>query len=355
MKKRKTLTKDFEQLVENNDTEAIKKVFEKCDINAYGGYFKGNALSFRLSEELMTWLVENGADVNYVDAYGYTALLHHAGSAWTEEQALTLVKLGADVHATTDLYKTNALHYAVEAGNLNLVQRLLELGTDISAPDWNGDTPLERAFLIARGEYDFIRLEPVTKYLLSKGIPVTEKLQKYMKETAIEIEFRRNDFPEDDPFTQEEADSALNSLYELLHVTPVPRRKAYDGKTRIEVKEKTWQKQHEELWNLLVPGSGHTNTVQGEVIRISGKLSHEILDNGACNWDQAFKEIAQALLAYTQMGNPLPETEAAEVKQIIRSIKNAWEEELYRLSELSVKWVLLNPDPIALEDVSYYR
>lgn len=355
MKKRKTLTKDFEQLVENNDTEAIKKVFEKCDINAYGGYYKGNALSFRLSEELMTWLVENGADVNYVDAYGYTALLHHAGSAWTEEQALTLVKLGADVHATTKLYKTNALHYAVEAGNLKLVQCLLEAGTGVVSHDWNDDTPLERAFLMARGEYDLIRLEPVTKYLLSKGVPVTEKLQKYMKDTATDIEFRRTELPEDAPYTQKEADDALNSLYELLHVTPVPKRKAYDGKTRIEVKETTWPKQHQELWNLLVPGSGHANTIQGEVIRISGKLTHEILDNGAGNWDRAFREIAQALFTYIQMGNALPETETEEVKQIIRSIKNAWEEELYRLTELSVKWVLLNPDPMTLEDVSYYR
>lgn len=42
MAKRKTLPKDFEQLVEDGNEQEIKNVFERCDINAYGGYNKGN-------------------------------------------------------------------------------------------------------------------------------------------------------------------------------------------------------------------------------------------------------------------------------------------------------------------------
>ena len=49
MAKRKTLPKDFEQLVQTASDEDIKKVLGKCDINAYGGYNKGNALEFPLS------------------------------------------------------------------------------------------------------------------------------------------------------------------------------------------------------------------------------------------------------------------------------------------------------------------
>ena len=37
MAKRKTLPKDFEQLVQTASDEDIKKVLGKCDINAYGG------------------------------------------------------------------------------------------------------------------------------------------------------------------------------------------------------------------------------------------------------------------------------------------------------------------------------
>ena len=75
MAKRKTLPKDFEQLVQTASDEDIKKVLGKCDINAYGGYNKGNALEFPLSEEMMRWLIEQGIDINYVDQYGYTAAL----------------------------------------------------------------------------------------------------------------------------------------------------------------------------------------------------------------------------------------------------------------------------------------
>lgn len=38
MAKRKTLPKDFEQLVQTASDEDIKKVLGKCDINAYGGW-----------------------------------------------------------------------------------------------------------------------------------------------------------------------------------------------------------------------------------------------------------------------------------------------------------------------------
>lgn len=56
-----------------------------------------------------------------------------------------------------------------------------------------------------------------------------------------------------------------------------------------------------------------------------------------------------------QVGNPLPETELGEVATIVRSIRNAYEKETDRLSELAVKWVILNPEPIAVEKVAYRR
>lgn len=351
MPKRKTLPKNFGQLVKENKTEKIKQIFKKCDINAYGGYSKGNALFFLLSKDLMNWLIEQGADIDYVDDYGYTPLLYHAGHAFAEEQALNLIELGANIHATTKLYQTNALHHAVSAGSLKLVQCLLEAGVDANAVDWNKNTPLEAAFYEAR-TFDLVKLTPITEYLLSQGIVVSAKLQKYMHDTAKDIEFRRNDL---NPDYIDELDDAMQRLYDLLHVTPVEKRTEFDRKSRIVIKEKTWQKQHGELWNLLVPGSGQADTVQGEVIRISGKLGYEILDNGAINWDKDFKALSQALLTYLHMGNPLSEKEYNELASIIRSIKKADEAEINRMTELSVKWVTLNPDPIMAENIEYKR
>ncbi|MGN0396010.1 MAG: ankyrin repeat domain-containing protein [Coprococcus sp.] len=263
MAKRKTLPKDFEQLVETGNEQEIKNVFEKCDINAYGGYNKGNAFEFLISESMMRWLMEQGADINYVDTYGYTPLLYHAGHKYAEEQAISLVKLGADIFATQGWNRETVLHKAVSAGSLNLVKCLLEAGADATVTDANGDIPLEHAFRCAM-TFDLIKLELVTAYLLEEGIPVTERLQNYMQKVAEDIEFRRKDL---NPEYIDELDHAMNHLYELLHVKPVPKRVLYDGKTRIEIHAKSWQKQHAELWNLLVPGSGHAGTVQGEVVR----------------------------------------------------------------------------------------
>ena len=78
MAKRKTLPKDFEQLVQTASDEDIKKVLGKCDINAYGGY-------------------------NYVDQYGYTPLLYHAGRMSSEKQAIALVTLNLNPMAVGEL------------------------------------------------------------------------------------------------------------------------------------------------------------------------------------------------------------------------------------------------------------
>lgn len=49
---------------------------------------KGNAVEFLISESMMRWLLEQGADINYVDTYGYTSLLYHAGYTYAEEQVI---------------------------------------------------------------------------------------------------------------------------------------------------------------------------------------------------------------------------------------------------------------------------
>ena len=323
----------------------------KCDINAYGGYNKGNALEFPLSEEMMRWLIEQGIDINYVDQYGYTPLLYHAGRMLSEKQAIALVKLGADITATQGLDRETVMHVAVKTGNLELVKCLIQAGADAEVTSRSGETPLERAFHWAR-TFDLIKLAPVAEYLIGIGVPVTDKIRTYMRSAAEDIEFRRKDMS---PDIMPELDRAMESLYGLLGVASVPRRVEYDGTSPIVIHEKRWQKQHGELWNLLVPGSGHAGTVQGEVIRISGKLAYEILDNGCCNWDSDFKSMANALYRYICMGTPLDADEQREFAGLINGIKDADETDINRLTELSVKWVTLNLNPMAVGELDYKR
>ena len=312
---------------------------------------KGNALEFPLSEEMMRWLIEQGIDINYVDQYGYTPLLYHAGRMSSEKQAIALVKLGADITATQGLDRETVMHVAVKTGNLELVKCLIQAGADAEVTSRSGETPLERAFHWAR-TFDLIKLAPVAEYLIGIGVPVTDKIRTYMRSAAEDIEFRRKDMS---PDIMPELDRAMESLYGLLGVAPVPRRVEYDGTSPIVIHEKRWQKQHGELWNLLVPGSGHAGTVQGEVIRISGKLAYEILDNGCCNWDSDFKSMANALYRYICMGTPLDADEQREFAGLINGIKNADETDINRLTELSVKWVTLNLNPMAVGKLDYKR
>lgn len=350
--KRKTLVKEFDELVKEGDMEKLKAVFEKCDINAYGGYSKGNALSFALSEEMMKWLIEYGADIEYEDQFGKTPLNYHASRGQSESQIACLLALGANVN-TADHQKRTPLHFATASGSLEKVECLVKAGADVHAKDDMGNTPLEAAVFQARG-IDIKGLASVAECLFQHGVGVTENLQKYMVKLGEEIEFRRADI---NPDFIDDIDEALEKMYSIFQVEPVPRRIIYDGKSRIVVKETRWQKQHEELWNLLVPGSGHANTVQGEVIRISGKVSYEILDNGSMNWDSDYKKLVNAWKNYLHMGNPLSEEQYKDMEDILKVIikGDGDDEELNRMAELSVNWVVQNLDPIPVGDVEYRR
>ena len=58
------------------------------------------------------------------------------------------------------------------------------------------------------------------------------------------------------------------------------------GKNAIELKTQFLQ-----LWDYLVPPSGQAETAQGEIIRIAGRIRHEMLDNGCMNWDDYFNKM----------------------------------------------------------------
>jgi hypothetical protein len=55
---------------------------------------------------------------------------------------------------------------------------------------------------------------------------------------------------------------------------PFKKRPSYD-----------WKKEHARLWDQLVPRNGQADTLQGELIRIVGKLVDQAYRNGNGNWD----------------------------------------------------------------------
>jgi hypothetical protein len=57
------------------------------------------------------------------------------------------------------------------------------------------------------------------------------------------------------------------------------------------------------VWENLVPRSGQSEWVQGELLRCVEKLSWEAQNNGNCNWDRGF-EILADYLESTLCGEP---------------------------------------------------
>ena len=115
--------------------------------------------------------------------------------------------------------------------------------------------------------------------------------------------------------------------------------------------------QHDVLWKFLVPSRGAAAIVQGEVIRITGKVADELFRNGGGNWDADYRKMIQSLGAYFRMGHALPADLLAGADEAIAYIKKSGDgdEEIKMLSLFAVKWVKLNPQPVPLAAPDYDR
>jgi hypothetical protein len=368
--KRKLLPKEFGTLLDEGNLAALKAVFDTCDVDARGGYSKRTALaSAACPDELARWLVENGADVAAVDRYGETPLHSRAGH-W-QANIEVLLELGADIDAVDSRGET-PLHRAAGVGNVNAARLLLQRGARVDTRNRFGLTPLAAALqqchnarIAGMAEIAELLLDAdgppktglraLAARLIGAGQPgrtgVTPEMQAQVRKIGTEFEWHRPAF---NPDLLEEASAGLDRLYQLFDVAPVPRRMAHDGKSPIVATAATWQERHQELWELLVPSRGAATTVQGEVIRISGRLHTETEDNGGVNWDDEFKKMADAFLIHLGSAVPLPAAELAETAETVRAIK-ARRGDTVRMCELATSWVALNPEPIELPLPDYDR
>ncbi len=349
-KKKKTLPKNFDELINAGDISVLKEVFTQCDMDARGGYSKSTALSFfSIPDELVRWLVEQGADINARDNYGKTPLHQHAMS-WNGNTEL-LLELGADIEAV-DYQNETPLFAAAGSFKPKEVQTLVTRGANISAENRMKQTPLEKALARCRNA-DIVNMAEVAGILLNAGITVTPEMKDSIKRIGNDFEFHREGFNKE---YLTKTDAALLRLYELFDVPPLLKRKTHDGASPITVSTKGWQAQHDELWNLLIPSKGHAKTIQGEVVRITGKVSYEILNNGGINWDQQYRKMLDSLIHYFSSGTPLNPASLKEAVTLTKELHNGnGNDEPARLCELAVQWVLTNPDPITLEQPDYKR
>lgn len=367
--KRKTLPKDFEALLKAGDLDVLKAVFDTCDLNAYGGYSKQVALAFNdCPDALSRWLVEQGANLEAGDSYDETPL-HNRSGHWQGNIAI-LIDLGAEVNAV-DSRGNHPLHKAAGVGNVASVRVLLDHGADADARNKNGQTPLDYALArasnvnieglakIALPLLDAMHSEPpAPSGLLGKAFgkkaapvpPITPDMKAVVERIGTNFEFGRANF---NPDSVDKVSTALDQLYAIFDVPPVPSRMLHDGSAPITVGAGTWQDQHQHLWELLVPGQGPAKTVQGEVIRLSGRINDEIRRNGAVNWDADYKKMGAALATHLASGKPLASDALVAIAELIKTARQR--DDTADLCRYAVEWVALNPDPTPLPTPDYNR
>jgi len=110
-------------------------------------------------------LVEQGADPNAKDEFGWTPL-YWAASTGHEEVAAYLIGKGASVDVKT-IDERTPLHQAAQAGVAHLVEVLISKGVDVKARDAAGNTPLHGAAEAGRRE--------VAELLIAKGADINAK------------------------------------------------------------------------------------------------------------------------------------------------------------------------------------
>ena len=346
-KKKKTLPANFYELIEAKDLDTLKAVFNECELNAYDRRsFKTPALSFyKIPLELMDWLIAQGADVNVKDEYNRTPLYYHAQVNNVEKVALLLEK-GADIESKAAYDETPLFGAGYHP---EVTALLIAKGADVKAKNDMKHTPME-AMLHTVQSIDISKAAKTAELYLKAGLKPTKFAKEQITRIGEDFEFHREKF---NPEYLEETDAGLQQLYKLFNVPPVPRRIQHDGQSSIILTGDTWEKRYMQAWDSLVPSNGSAATVQGEVVRIAGRINLELLRNAMGNWDKEYRKMLTAMSGYLQQGNPLSESELAEVSDIQKHILEDDGTGTQRLCELATAWVVQNPQPIALGKVNY--
>jgi len=135
----------------------------------------------------------------------------------------------------------------------------------------------------------------------------------------------------------------------------------HDGVSPIIVAEDDEAVQFNQLWNYLVPPYGRAQTAQGEIIRIAGRVQHEMLDNGGINWDDDFRKMLHSFPKYLRLGNAFDEDDIKLAELLTQFLITAGDEGRIddclcaTLCSCAVTWVKQNPEVIAPLEADYKR
>lgn len=122
--------------------------------------------AFRNTAECVKYLLDNGANVNAVNATEGASVLHWAAIAGDVRIVHCVVKAGADVHQV-DKRGYNALIHATQHDRLLVVHYVLRAGVSINSIDHDGHTALHWAA--------YSKLPELCRFLVGCGAPVNAR------------------------------------------------------------------------------------------------------------------------------------------------------------------------------------
>jgi len=118
-----------------------------------------------------------------------------------------------------------------------------------------------------------------------------------------------------------------------------------------------WKQEHRRLWETMVPPRDQATTLQGELVRIAGKLTDQAYRNGNCNWDDAHVRMWQFVGKQLDDPSVFSEEERREIQAAVEEI--ICDEQCpdlsgdgscyYLVGERVIDWCMAHPDPILRE------
>ena len=351
MRLRKTLPADIEQVIASGDVEAVARAVARCEIGAYlrGSAYEPRLMHFPASEEITDFLLARGEDINSRDRYQRTPIHARVRSRCLDQIPL-LIARGGDINAR-DTSDQTALFGVVERFPVADVSQMISWGADplvVADSRVYGKATLVENVVSWHNFLDAPRALAVIRLLLSVGAPVGERVPIALRAMdRMRCTFITHGLP--DHLSQSRVDEASAALSELCALFGVEQREVQRAPVvgeRLELDPSVPAlRQYGELWDLLVPDSGQCRTLQGEVIRIAGRVGHEVYDNGGINWDRSFGKLLDQYLSVVRSGLPMPPASVARAEAAVASLKacSMNTSDVDEITKLAVEWVRLNP------------
>lgn len=356
-----SLPEDFYEIMKRGDPEEIKAVFQDKELLKFLTESKESRHNplFKYSPctEIYKWFVEQGFDITMIKKSYGQPIHYHAFCQYNNIEGIILAGADIEAKAGRDDDGATPLEIASQSLQPSSMKVLIKYGADVHVKR-NGKGLLHTViseFKHSVGIHDIeIKAFECMELLINAGVEIEDGMKDEIIVICKEIDKRKNSFKpyQNDPQPYEDG---VNRMCELFGVER-PASVVHDGKSPITVTATDWREQHAELWDKLVPGSGKCRTVQGEVVRIGGKINYEIFHQSGMHWDADFRKMLNALKKYYEMGTIPDEEEHQEALALIKSINGDSDgDDVLRLCEINIHWVLANPEPIELGEVNYKR